>query len=85
MGLHNEVMNAGKAIVVSDVVGCVPDLLINQQNGKVFEMGNIESLRDALIWAIANSEIAGEKSREIIQTWSFREDIQGIKASMGIF
>jgi glycosyltransferase involved in cell wall biosynthesis len=80
----NEVMNAGKAVVVSDVVGCVPDLVLDRENGKVFEMGNLESLRDALGWAIANSETAGAKSREIIQTWSYKEDIQGIKSSLGM-
>jgi len=80
----NEVMNAGKAVIVSDVVGCAPDLVIEQENGKVFEMGNIESLRNALSWAIANSESAGQKSLERIQTWSFKEDIQGIKVSLGM-
>ena len=32
----NEVMNAGKAVVVSDVAGCVPDLVHHQENGWIF-------------------------------------------------
>jgi len=75
----NEVMNAGKAVVVSDVAGCVPDLVHHQENGWIFPAGNVEELTRGIKWSLANAEIAGQKSLEIIQEYSFMEDIQGLK------
>jgi glycosyltransferase involved in cell wall biosynthesis len=78
----NEVMNAGKAVVVSDVVGCVPDLVYHQQNGWVFPVGDIGNLVAGIQWALANSQTAGQKSIEIIQKFSFIEDIIGLKLAL---
>jgi glycosyltransferase involved in cell wall biosynthesis len=80
----NEVMNVGKAIVVSDVVGCAIDLVVNRENGCVFSARDVEGLKESLIWGLDNSQTAGLKSLERIQSWSFREDLQGIKTSLGI-
>ncbi|MDX1976396.1 MAG: glycosyltransferase family 4 protein [Pseudanabaenaceae cyanobacterium bins.68] len=80
----NEVMNAGKAVVVSDAVGCAPDLVKDQENGKIFATGNIEQLQASLAWAIANSANAGAQSHGIIRNWSFRTDIEGIRASLAL-
>jgi glycosyltransferase involved in cell wall biosynthesis len=79
----NEVMNAGKAVVVSDIIGCAIDLIGDRENGRIFSTGDIEGLRESLIWGLANSQIAGEKSLKRIQSWSFYQDLQGIKASLG--
>jgi glycosyltransferase involved in cell wall biosynthesis len=78
----NEVMNAGKAVVVSEAVGCTKNLVQDRQNGLVFPVGDVEALRDALVWTLANAQTAGKRSLELIQNWSFREDIQGIKSAL---
>jgi glycosyltransferase involved in cell wall biosynthesis len=78
----NEVMNAGKAVVVSDRVGCAPDLVLEGQNGRTFPVGNIEAFADAIRWALTHSSTAGEASLRRIQTWSFSEDLSGLKASL---
>ncbi len=78
----NEVMNAGKAVVVSDQVGCVPDLVLENQNGAIFPVGNVAALANAIRWAITNSKIAGDDSLKKIQNWGFQEDIQGLKAAL---
>lgn len=75
----NEVMNAGKAVVVSDQVGCAPDLVLDRQNGAIFPMGDVVALAKSMKWAIANSEIAGQKSLEVIKKYSFTDDIKGLK------
>lgn len=80
----NEVMNAGKAVVVSDQVGCAPDLVLDGQNGAIFPVGDVVALAESMKWAIANSIVAGDRSRDIIKNWSFDEDIQGIKSSLGL-
>jgi glycosyltransferase involved in cell wall biosynthesis len=79
----NEVMNAGKAVVVSDRVGCAPDLILEGQNGRTFPVGNSAALVDAIRWAIAHSASAGEISLKHIQGWSFREDLQGLQQTLG--
>jgi glycosyltransferase involved in cell wall biosynthesis len=80
----NEVMNAGKAVIVSDVVGCGVDLVVDKDNGRIFPMGDIKALKESLVWGLANSQMAGKKSLERIQSWSFREDIIGIKSALGM-
>ena len=78
----NEVMNAGKAVVVSDVVGCVPDLVRHQQNGWIFPTGNLKELEKGIKWSLANAETAGLQSLKIIKKYSFTEDIKRIKLAI---
>ncbi|HEY9770420.1 MAG TPA: glycosyltransferase family 4 protein [Coleofasciculaceae cyanobacterium] len=78
----NEVMNAGKAVVVSDRVGCAPDLIKDGGNGRIFPTGDITALAEAMQWAIANRDSAGEIALKRIQNWSFKQDIQGVKQAL---
>lgn len=78
----NEVMNAGKAVVVSDRVGCAPDLVLEGQNGRIFPVGDNAALAEAIQWAIANAKSAGNISLKHIQSWSFKEDLQGLKQAL---
>lgn len=77
----NEVMNAGKAIIVSDQVGCGPDLVREGKNGFTFPVGNIESLSEKLRQITNDPQLMqrmGEASRRIISTWNFEADIEGL-------
>jgi glycosyltransferase involved in cell wall biosynthesis len=77
----NEAMNAGKAIVVSDQVGCQPDLVEDGDNGLVFPARNVEALADALANVLsdpAGCRKMGERSMERIQAFSFEADVQGL-------
>ena len=78
----NEVMNAGKAVVVSDRVGCAPDLIKDGGNGRIFPTGDIATLAEAIQWAIANRDLAGKIGLKHIQNWSFKQDIQGVKQAL---
>jgi len=83
----NEAMNAGKAIIASNRVGCVPDLVRQGQNGLVFKAGDPGELACALRELLADpSRCAdmGQRSREIINHWSFEEDVHGLRAALGI-
>ena len=83
----NEAMNAAKTIIVSDHAGCAPDLVSDNVNGFVFRAGEpadlARALRDALDdqWRCAEM---GRRSLEIINRWSFEEDVQGLRAALGI-
>jgi glycosyltransferase involved in cell wall biosynthesis len=83
----NEAMNAAKAIIVSDHAGCAPDLVRDAVNGFVFRAGDPIDLTRALheglddLWKCADM---GLRSREIINRWSFEEDVQGLRAALSI-
>jgi glycosyltransferase involved in cell wall biosynthesis len=83
----NEAMNAGKAIIVSDRAGCAPDLVHDGVNGLVFSAGDPTDLARALREALGDrwrcAEM-GRRSLEIINRWSFEEDVQGLRAALGI-
>lgn len=76
----NEAMAAGKAILVSDKVGCAKDL-VNFNNGAVFQSGNLIDLSQKLI-ALTNDKaklkIMGENSLKFIQKWNFEQQVNAI-------
>jgi glycosyltransferase involved in cell wall biosynthesis len=83
----NEAMNAGRAIIVSDRVGCAPDLIRNGENGFAFRAGDVSDLsrmlREVLVSPLRYAEM-GRRSLEIINGWSFEEDVVGLRAALGI-
>lgn len=76
----NEAMNAARAVIVSDQVGCHRDLVEDGVNGFVFPAGDVTALRNALQEIILSPETAiqmGRKSLERIQRFSFDADVIG--------
>ncbi|HZO80965.1 MAG TPA: glycosyltransferase family 4 protein [Candidatus Binataceae bacterium] len=83
----NEAMNAGKAIVASDRVGCAPDLVHDGVNGFIFKAGDRADLTRRLEEALADPHrcaAMGQRSLEIIGRWSFEEDVQGLRTALGL-
>lgn len=81
----NEVMNAARAVVVSDQVGCNPDLVINGSNGYVFKSRDINDLRRALSDVLQTPERSrelGGNSLIIINRWSFDDDVDGLREAL---
>jgi len=81
----NEVMNAGRAVVVSDQVGCGPDLVRRGENGEVFKAGDIAGLSLALHNLVSNQpkcRALGQKSLDIISKWGIEEDVAGLKKAL---
>jgi glycosyltransferase involved in cell wall biosynthesis len=81
----NEVMNAGRAVVVSDQVGCASDLIRSGENGYIFNTGDLDGLRQALMNIVSdpqNCQAMGQKSLEIIETWGIEEDVAGLKQAL---
>lgn len=77
----NEVMNAGRAVIVSDEVGCQPDLVIDGENGFVFPARNITALTAALERVLNDLETCrslGMRSRERVEQFSFDQNVVGL-------
>ncbi len=78
----NEVMNAGRAVIVSDDVGCQPDLVEDGVEGCVFPVGDVAALTDALRRVLATPETAaamGLRGLAKIRTWDFEQDVRGLR------
>jgi len=81
----NEVMCAGILMVVSDEVGCVPDLVKDGVNGYHIKAGDIGSLAMALEKLLADQTLRqrmGAASLSIIGGWSYEQCRQGITAAL---
>ena len=81
----NEAMNAARAVVVSDDVGCHPDLITNGVEGFVFPVGDVNALAEALLGVLATPETAmkmGRNALERIRTWSFEEDVLALREAI---
>jgi glycosyltransferase involved in cell wall biosynthesis len=77
----NEAMASGKAVLVSDKVGCATDLVKEGENGYIFESGNEDDLFKKLGVLVADKErlsTMGKKSFETIQDWSFKKQVISI-------
>ncbi|MCX2492592.1 glycosyltransferase family 4 protein [Pedobacter sp. PF22-3] len=77
----NEAMAAGKAVLVSDKVGCAADLVNPGVNGQVFTSGDLTDLKQKLKVLTENkTKLAqmGLASQEMIKDWSFKKQVNQI-------
>ena len=81
----NEAMCAGLPIVASAGIGCVPDLVRDGVNGRVFRAGNIGDLTSVLRPLLADAGLRrqmGAASVEIVSHWSFAEVCKGLRMAL---
>ena len=81
----NEVMNAARAVVVTDQVGCQPDLIENGVTGFVVPAQDIDALVAALRLILENPSLAhaaGQRALEHISRFDFEEDVHGLRQAL---
>ena len=81
----NELMSVGKPVIVTNRVGCQPDLVQDGLNGFVFAVGDIEKLSACLRRLIEDKalrESMGENGRRLIQRYTYDEDISGLRNAL---
>lgn len=69
----NEAMACGKAVLVSDKVGCAVDL-VTDKNGLIFKNADAEDLKRSLLHLLSDKrrlEKMGRASADIIKSWDF--------------
>lgn len=79
----NEAMACGKAILISNKVGAGTDLVKNQKNGLIFNAGDNADLKSKLKTLLLYDKTAlftmGQHSKQIIEEWSFGEQVEAIE------
>jgi len=81
----NEAMCAGLPVIVSDEVGCAPDLVKNGVNGFVIPAGNTRALAEALRPLLLDSGLRqrmSEAALRQIADWSYAQCMDGIKSAV---
>ncbi len=81
----NEVMNAGRAVIVTDDVGCQPDLVTDGVEGCVYPVRDVEALTAALGYVLlepGRAEAMGQAALARIDRWSFEQDVQGLREAV---
>lgn len=81
----NEVMNAGRAVILSDDVGCALDLITDGIEGYVYPVGDVKALTAALRKVLSRPEAAAEMGRlalSRINSWSFEEDVLALREAI---
>jgi glycosyltransferase involved in cell wall biosynthesis len=69
----NEAMACGVSVIITDKVGCGPDLVTSEETGAIYPMGDVDALSDALQALAADRHIAtfrGIRARERIAEYN---------------
>ena len=78
----NEAMACGKAVLVSDKVGCAVDLVFEGKNGAIFQSGDLLDLTEKLQQLCQNKSLLeeyGKASAQIIRNWNFKIAMEGMQ------
>lgn len=78
----NESMACGKAVLVSDQVGCAVDLVFEEKNGAIFQSENELDLVQKLQRLIQHKTLLaqfGASSFNIIQPWNFTVSVEAMQ------
>jgi glycosyltransferase involved in cell wall biosynthesis len=78
-------MNAGRAVVVSDDVGCQEDLVGEGETGAVFPAADVPALAAALKHVLDTPGLAlrmGAAARARIDRFSFEQDVAGLRQAL---
>lgn len=77
----NEAMSCARPAVVSDAVGCGPDLVRHGHTGAVFPLGNVEALSRILVAFAGNPaqlRAMGEGARAGLRSYSVDAAVRGV-------
>jgi len=81
----NEAMNFSLPIVASSEIGTIPDLVIHNKNGFVFEAGHLKKLRNYFEVLSSNPKLRnsfGRSSSRIVSDWSHSRNAEAIISSL---
>jgi glycosyltransferase involved in cell wall biosynthesis len=77
----NEAMNFELPVIVTDVVGTASDLVTNNVNGFIVEVGNIDEIANRLNFINTNRiklERMGKASLKQVENWNYDKDVKNL-------
>ena len=77
----NEAMSCSRPAIVSDAVGCAPDLVRDGHTGAVFPLANVKALCRILVAFARNParlRVLGERARAGLRSYSLEAAVQGV-------
>jgi glycosyltransferase involved in cell wall biosynthesis len=81
----NEAMACGRVCIVSDRVGCGPDLVIPQETGSIFPLGDVDALANSMLELAGNPErmiSMGIGARSRLMNYSVETAVNGVVKSL---
>jgi glycosyltransferase involved in cell wall biosynthesis len=81
----NEAMACARPCIVSDRVGCGPDLVIPQETGAIFPLGDVNALANSMLEFAGNPErmiLMGLEARSRLRNYSVETAVDGIIQSL---
>ena len=81
----NEAMACARPCIVSDRVGCGPDLVIPQETGTVFPLGKVEALADSMLAFAGNPAriiSMGIAAQNRLKNYSIETAVDGVVESL---
>jgi glycosyltransferase involved in cell wall biosynthesis len=81
----NEAMACGLPVVVTDRCGSIGDIVLDGDNAFVYPAGDAAALArvmDTLVADDARRARMAQRSREIIEQWTFARGVAGVKAAL---
>jgi glycosyltransferase involved in cell wall biosynthesis len=81
----NEAMACGRPCIVSDRVGCGPDLVIPQETGSIFPLGDVDALADSMLQLAGNRDriiSMGHEAQSRLRNYSVETAIDGVIQSL---
>jgi glycosyltransferase involved in cell wall biosynthesis len=82
----NEAMACSRPCIVSDKVGCGPDLVVPQETGAIFPLGNIDALAGSMLELAGNPErmiSMGSKAQIRLKNYSVETAVDGVLQALG--
>jgi glycosyltransferase involved in cell wall biosynthesis len=80
----NEAMASGLPVIVTDRCGSIGDIVLEGENAFVYPAGDAVALCAAMTRLVGDPalrERLAQRSREIIDTWTFARGVEGVKAA----
>ena len=77
----NEAMASGTAVIASDQCGAAYDL-IDDDTGRMVEVGNQPAFMKALLEVLSDTEEMGKAAKKKISLWDFEADMTGLKSAI---